>query len=74
VVFKDFFLCGLCFPATHFLYHVFEEFEVQLHHLTPNGILGKFYWACLSYGAKPDVGTFCEYYKLQHQSKRVGEG
>ena len=39
VVFKDFFLCGLCFPAARFLRQVLEAFEVQLHHLTPNGIV-----------------------------------
>ena len=76
MVFKDFFLCGLHFPAARFLRQVLEVFEVQLHHLTPNGIvtLSKFCWACLSYGAVPNVGTFCEYYELQRQPKRVGEG
>ena len=66
VVFRDFFLCGLCFPAARFLRQVLEAFEVQLHHLTPNGIvtLSKFCWTCLSYGAEPNVGTFCEYYEL----------
>jgi hypothetical protein len=31
---------------------VLETFKVQLHHLTPNGILtqSKFYWVCESYG------------------------
>ena len=38
VVFKDFFLCGLRFPAACFLRQVLEAFKVQLHHLTPNGI------------------------------------
>ena len=76
VVFKDFFLCGLHFPAAHFLCQVLEAFEVQLHHLTPNDIvtLSKFYWVCLSYGAEPNIVTFYEYYELQRQPKRVGEG
>ena len=76
VVFKDFFLCGLCFPAALFLRQVLEVFEVQLHHLTPNDIvtLSKFCWAYLSYGTEPNVGTFCKYYELQRQPKRVGEG
>ena len=76
MVFKDFFLCGLRFPVARFLCQVLEAFEVQLHHLTPNGIvtLSNFCWACLSYGADPNVGTFCEYYELQRQPKRVGEG
>ena len=67
VVFMDFFICGPRFPAARFLRQVLEAFEVQQHHLTPNGIvtLSKFCWACLSYGAEPNVGTFCEYYELQ---------
>ena len=39
VVFRDFFLCGLHFLAVCFLRQVLEAFEVQLHHLTPNGIV-----------------------------------
>ena len=67
MVFRDFFLCCRRFLTARFLHQVLEAFEVQLHHLTPNGIvtLSKFCWACLSYGAEPNVGTFCEYYKLQ---------
>ena len=75
VFFRDFFLCGLRFSAMRFLHQVLEAFEVQLHHLTHNGIvtLSKFCWACLSYGMEPNVGTFYEYYELQCQPKRVGE-
>ena len=71
MVFRDFFLYGLCLSAARFLHHVFEACEVQLHHLTPNGIvtLSKFCWVCLSYGTEPNVGTFYEYYELQHQPK-----
>ena len=39
LVFKDFFLCGLHFPVAHFVCQVLEAFEVQLHHLTPSGIV-----------------------------------
>ena len=39
VVFMDFFLCGLRFPWAQFLHQVLEAFEVQLHHLMPNGIV-----------------------------------
>ena len=65
-VLRDFFLCGLRFPAARFLCQVLEAFEVQLHHLTPNGIvtLSKFCRACLSYGAQSNIGTFYEYYEL----------
>jgi len=66
MVFKDLLLCSRRFLAARFLRQVLEAFEVQLHHLTPNGIvtLSKFCWVCLSYGVEPNVGTFCEYYEL----------
>ena len=75
IVFKDFFACGLQFPAIRYLLEVLESFKVQLHHLTPNGILAlrKFCWAFLSYGTEPNLETFCEYYELQWQPKKVGK-
>ena len=27
----------------------------------------------MSYGVEPNISTFCEYYKLQRQPKRIGE-
>jgi len=73
VVFKDFFMCGLRFPCTSFLGQVLEAFRVQLHHLNPNGFLtlSKFCWVYESHGAKPDIDTFCTYYELQKQPKKV---
>ena len=52
-----------------------DEFDVQIHHLTPNGFLtlSKFCWACESYGVEPDLDTFCTYYELQRQPKKVGD-
>lgn len=75
MVFRDFFTYDLRFPTARFLREVLEAFEVQMHHLTPNGILilSKFYCACLSYGAELHVGTFCEYYELQWQPQRVSK-
>jgi hypothetical protein len=68
----DFFSCGLRFPTVYFLRLVLESFKVQLHHLTPNGILtlSKFCYACETYGAPLDLDTFCAYYKLQWQLKK----
>ena len=67
MVFKDFFTCGLRFLAVWFLWEALEDFEVQLHHLTPNDILtiSKFCWACESYGSVPNLETFYEHYELQ---------
>lgn len=76
VVFKDFFACGLRFPLVHFLRSVLESFNVQLHHLTPNGILylTKISWSCESYGSEPYLDTFCAYYELQRQPKKIKIG
>jgi hypothetical protein len=34
-----YFACGLRLPSVKFLHEVLEEFDVQIHHLTPNGFL-----------------------------------
>jgi hypothetical protein len=75
VVFKDYFSCGLHLPSAKFLCQVLEEFELQIHYLTPNDFLtlSKFCWACDSYGATPNLDTFCAYYELRHQLKKVGD-
>jgi hypothetical protein len=39
VVFKDYFSCGLHLPSVKFLRHVLKEFDLWIHHLTPNGFL-----------------------------------
>jgi len=67
IVFKDYFSCEICLPFIKFLHQVLEEFDLQIHHLTPNGFLtlSKFCWACKSYGATPDLDTFCTYHELQ---------
>ena len=39
IVFKDYFSCGLRLPSIKFLRQVLGEFDLQIHHLTPNGFL-----------------------------------
>ena len=53
-----------------------EEFDVKIHHLTPNGFLtlSKFCYACETYGVAPDLDTFCAYYELQRQLKKAKVG
>jgi hypothetical protein len=72
LVFQDYFSCGLHFPCGSFLSTVLEAFDAQIHHLTPNAFLtlSKFCWACESYGATPDIDTFCTYFELQKQPKK----
>jgi len=69
------FHAAFIYLSVKFLPQVLEEYDLQIHHLTPNGFLtlSKFCWACESYGATPDLDTFCTYYELQCQPKKVGE-
>ena len=48
---RDFFIVALRMPWVRFVKAVLEAFFVQLHQLTPNGILAlaKFYWASLTF-------------------------
>ena len=71
---RTFFACSLRLPSVKFLRQVLEELDLQIHHLTPNGFLtlSKFCWACQSYGAEPHLDTFCTYFELQRQPKKVG--
>jgi hypothetical protein len=39
VVFRDYFACSLRLPSVQFLHEVPEQFDVQIHQLTPNGFL-----------------------------------
>jgi hypothetical protein len=50
-----------------------EAFNVELQHFSPNGILtlSKFAWAYESYGAVPHIDTFCSYFELQREPKKV---
>ena len=46
---------------------------MELQHFSSNGILTlrKFAWACESYGAMPHIDTFCSYFDIQRQPKKV---
>jgi hypothetical protein len=56
-----------------FLCPVMEAFNLELYHFSPNGILtlSKFCWAYESYGATPHIDTFCTYFELQRQPKKI---
>ena len=52
-----------------FLREILETFQVQLHHVTPNGIvtLSKFCWARNTFGEKVNIDCFCSHYELHNQ-------
>lgn len=39
VLFYHFVLAGVCFPLSDFLLEFLEFYRIELHHLTPNGVL-----------------------------------
>jgi hypothetical protein len=61
VVFKSFFKAGLRFPLHEMIADVLENFEIYLHQLTPNAIIGlsMFIWALRSQGVEPLPEAFC---------------
>jgi hypothetical protein len=76
VVFKSFFIAGLWFPLNEMIGEVLKNFEIYLHHLTPNAIvrLSIFIWALRSQGMDPDAKAFCRVHKLQYQTKSTTDG
>jgi hypothetical protein len=52
VVFEAFFIVGLHLSAHRFMADVLQRLDVQVHQLTPNGVvaLAKYVWAVTSYG------------------------
>jgi hypothetical protein len=71
VVFKAFFVAGLCLPVHRFVAEVQQRFEVQVHQLTPNAVvaLAKYVWTVTSYGGQPSVDVFGKNYCLHWQKR-----
>lgn len=38
VVFKDYFTAGLCFPIQDLLQEILDAYNIEMHHLMPDGI------------------------------------
>jgi hypothetical protein len=76
VVFKSFFRAGLQFPLNEMIGEVLDNFEIYLHHLTPNAIvrLSIFIWALRSQGMDPNAEAFCRVHELHYQTKARLEG
>jgi hypothetical protein len=55
IMYKDFFITGLCIPLHSALTDILLHFQAQLHQLTPNAIaqLSNFFWAVSSFGGVP---------------------
>jgi hypothetical protein len=73
VVFKDFFVAGLCMPLHSALADILLHFQAQLHQLTPNAIalLSKFFWAFGSFDGVPSGSVYVKLYELHYQPKTI---
>jgi hypothetical protein len=76
VVFKSFFRAGLRFPLNEMIGEVLENFEINLHQLTPNAIvrLSIFISALRSQGMDPNAEPFCRVHELHYQTKARADG
>jgi hypothetical protein len=76
VVFKSFFRARLRFPLNEMIGEVLDNFEIFLHHLTPNAIvrLSIFIWALRSQGMDLNAEAFCRVHELHYQTKATEDG
>lgn len=73
VVFRNFFVAGLCFPLEPFVSAALDRFGAQLHQLTPNAIsrLSVFSMATKMTGSELLVDTFARFYKIQQRRNKI---
>jgi hypothetical protein len=47
VVYRDHFSAGLRFPCQEFMEEILKAYNIEMHHLTPNGVakIALFIWA-----------------------------
>lgn len=72
VVFRDKFCAGLRFPCQDFLEDVLDAYNIEMHHLTPNGIVkvALFIWALRCQDVTPDIAAFCALHEMHTQFKQ----
>jgi hypothetical protein len=68
MVYKDFFVAGLCVPPHPALADILLHFQAQLHQLMSNAIaqLLKYFWAVGSFRGVLWVGAFAKWYELYY--------
>jgi hypothetical protein len=79
VVFRDYFAVGLRMPCQDFVEEIMKAYNIEMHHLTPNGMvkIALFIWAVKSRRGNLDIRVFCSIHDMhtQFQSKMVdGKG
>jgi hypothetical protein len=62
-------VAGLRFPCQDLIEDILEAYKIEMHHLTPNGIvkIATFIWAMKSQNLNPSIAAFCEFHELHSQ-------
>ncbi|RLM61269.1 putative retrotransposon protein [Panicum miliaceum] len=73
IVFRDFFTAGLRFPLDPSFPEILARYNVKMHHLTANAIiqLSKFFWAVRTFCGPVSSDTFCRFYELHPQGRKI---
>ena len=73
VVFKDFFLAGLCFPLDPAAVNIFARYGVFLHQMTPNSFarVNLFMWLSKTCRITPTPENFARVMRVHYQPKTI---
>jgi len=73
IVFKDFFLAGLCFPLDDAVVDIFARYGVFLHHMTPNSFarLNLFMWLSKTCHTALTPENFTRVMRVHYQPKTI---
>jgi hypothetical protein len=66
VVFRNYFATGLRMPCQDFVEEILKAYNIEMHHLTPNGIakIALFIWALKSQRGNLYIGAFCSIHEM----------
>ncbi|PUZ65799.1 hypothetical protein GQ55_3G253900 [Panicum hallii var. hallii] len=69
IVYRDLFSAGLRFPLDAVVVRIHRNFDMYLHHLTPNAVLqlSVYMWALKTMGVSPSVENFVRAHTIHHQ-------
>ena len=67
--FWDQFVAGLRMPCQDFVEEILKAYNIEMHHLTPNGIakIALFIWTVKSQDANLDIRAFCALHEMHTQ-------
>jgi hypothetical protein len=71
VIFRSFFKAGLRFPLSKFVVEVLKIYQIYLHQITLEAIIGMgiFVWAVRSQSLEPNAKSFCNLHELVYETK-----